>query len=71
MDYLKYFVEKQRAGVVSLKKHVLYLLPPCEENFKIHPFGNNEILGVFVNIEDVSAKGRINYHSLYFKMAKE
>jgi SPOC domain. len=58
-DYLKYFLEKQRAGVVSLKKHVLYLLPPTEETFKIHPFGNNEILGVFVNIDEVSAKGKM------------
>ena len=48
-EYLKYFLEKQRAGVVSLKKYVLYLLPPCEETFQIHPFGQNEILGVFVN----------------------
>jgi fibrillarin-like rRNA methylase len=51
-DYVKYFLEKGRAGVVSLKKHCLYILPPCEEAFKIRKFNEKEMLGVFVDIND-------------------
>ena len=52
-DYLEYFLDKKRAGVVTLKKNVLYILPPCEEAFKIRKFGPNEMLGVFVDGLDV------------------
>jgi len=52
-EYKKYFEEKSRAGVVTLKKNVLYLMPPCEEAFKIHKFGQNEILGVFTDNGEV------------------
>ena len=52
-EYKKYFEEKQRAGVVTLKKNVLYLMPPCEEAFKIHKFGQNEMLGVFTDNGEV------------------
>jgi hypothetical protein len=52
-DYLKYFAEKQRAGVVTLKKNTLYILPPCEETFKIQKFGQNELLGIFSDLSDI------------------
>jgi hypothetical protein len=52
-EYKKYFEEKQRAGVVTLKKNTLYLLPPCEEAYKIHKIGQNEILGIFTDNSEV------------------
>lgn len=56
-EYKKYFEEKQRAGVVTLKKNTLYLLPPCEEAYKIHKIGQNEILGIFTDNSEV-VKGK-------------
>jgi len=48
-DYIQYFRSKDRAGVVPLKKMHLYLLPACEQAFRIHKFNENQILGVFVD----------------------
>jgi len=55
-ENIKYFLEKQRAGVVSLKKYMLYLLPPCEQTYQIHKISPNEILGVFVDNTDIGGK---------------
>jgi SPOC domain len=52
-EYLKYFNDKQRAGVIQLKKSTLYLVPPNEETFKIHPFKPTEFLGVFVDMNEL------------------
>lgn len=58
-EYLKYFNEKQRAGVIQLKKMTLYLVPPCEETYKIHPFKPTEFLGVFVDLNENSQREQL------------
>lgn len=48
-EYLKYFTEKDRAGVVSLKNHTMYILPPCEISRKFYQNPKKHLLGIFVN----------------------
>ena len=48
-EYITYFRSKQRAGVVTLRKMLLYLLPPCEQAFKLHQFAEGQMLGVFTD----------------------
>lgn len=48
-DYITYFRSKERAGVVALKKMLLYLLPPSEEAFHLHKFEEGQLLGVFAD----------------------
>ena len=48
-EYIKYFLERNRAGVATLHDSVLYLLPPCATTNEIHKITDNEILGVFVS----------------------
>ena len=50
MEYLNYFKEKNRAGVVNLKNIVLYLLPPSEFTEKVCELKDKEIMGVFCDI---------------------
>ena len=53
-EYIKYFLERDRAGFVSLKNYILYLLPPCEKAFEIHGFKEHELLGVIVDTQEAS-----------------
>ncbi len=55
-DYIQYFLERERAGVISLLNASLYLLPPCEKAFAIHKFGNNQLLGVIVDHKEIQAE---------------
>jgi hypothetical protein len=55
-DYIKYFQEKNRAAVVALKKHILYLLPPCHDSLKFKKFGEKEMLGLFVDMAEAEGK---------------
>ena len=50
VDYINYFNEKQRAGVVTIRNYLLYLLPPGEESKKIFEIKDLQILGVFADI---------------------
>ena len=50
VDYINYFNEKQRAGVVTIRNYLLYLLPPGDESKKIHEIKDLQILGVFADI---------------------
>ncbi len=50
VDYINYFNEKQRAGVVTIRNYLLYLLPPGEESRKIHEIKDLQMLGVFADI---------------------
>lgn len=51
LDYINYFNEKQRAGVVTIRNFYLYLLPPGEEAKKIYSeIKELQILGVFTDI---------------------
>jgi len=54
-EYIKYFLERERAGVISLPNHSLYLLPPCEKAFAIYKFGYNELLGVLVDNKETQS----------------
>ena len=65
-EYVKYFLEKQRAGVVTLKRHILYLLPPGEATNKVYPVSENEILGVFVENSDSSTTTSLIIINVYF-----
>lgn len=51
-EYIKYFLERNRAGVATLHDSVLYLLPPCEITNGIQKITDNEILGIFVSTEE-------------------
>ena len=51
-EYILYFKEKARAGVIPLEKHTLYVLPPCEESKRYHHLRENQMLGVFVKAAD-------------------
>ena len=71
-EYVKYFLEKQRAGVVTLKKHMLYLLPPCEATNQVYAISDNEILGVFADNTDPAA-GKYPFSMnifMYMKLGK-
>jgi hypothetical protein len=48
-DYIKYFSEKQRSGVVNLKTTTLYIIPPCDLSRKFYQNPKKHLLGVFVN----------------------
>lgn len=51
LDYINYFNEKKRVGVVPIRNFYIYLLPPGEESKKIYPeIKELQILGVFVDI---------------------
>lgn len=51
LDYINYFNEKQRVGVVTIRNYLIYLLPPGEESKKIYPeIKELQILGVFVDV---------------------
>lgn len=67
-DYIQYFRSKDRAGVVPLKKMHLYLLPPCEQAFQIHKFGEDQILGVFVdeNASNTAFASELSTNDLFF-----
>jgi hypothetical protein len=55
-EYIKYFTKKQRAGVVNLKAHVLYLIPPGETAKKIYEIEGEKMIGIFVPLADLKAK---------------
>ena len=52
-EHMKYFLDRNRAGVVSLRKHALYLLPPSEKAFSFHKFRQSELLGIIVDTPSV------------------
>jgi len=54
-EYIKYFLERERAGVISLPNYSLYLLPPCEKAFAIYKFGYNELLGILVDNKEIQS----------------
>lgn len=49
---LRYFLERDRAGFISLEHHTLYLLPPCEKTSEFHQIGHNELLGLIFDTKD-------------------
>lgn len=51
-EYITYFKEKARAGVIPLRNHTLYIFPSCEESKKYHHLRENQLLGVFVKASD-------------------
>ena len=57
-DYINYFNEKKRAGVVTTKNYLLYLMPPCEEADKIYHIQGLQILGVLVDINAPIVEGQ-------------
>ena len=59
-DYITYFNEKQRAGVVNIRNYLLYLLPPGEESKKIHEVKDLQILGVFADINATNIETAAN-----------
>ena len=59
-DYITYFNEKQRAGVVNIRNYLLYLLPPGEESKKIHEVKDLQILGVFADINGTNIETTAN-----------
>ncbi len=58
-EYLKYFAEKQRVGVVTLKKHVLYIVPPIDAARAQHSFKDNQLLGILANLDESTQQGII------------
>ena len=49
-DYINYFNEKNRVGVINLKNQmILYLVPPCEFSRKFYQNPKKHLLGIFVN----------------------
>ena len=53
-DYINYFNEKQRVGVINIKsKFILYLVPPCDFSRKFYQNPKKHLLGILVdsNIE--------------------
>ena len=68
---VKYFLERNRAGFISLDNHTLYLLPPCEKTSEFHPIGNNELLGIIFDSKDsVPSKKIFYYKSMMIGMNK-
>ena len=60
-DHLKYFNEKQRAGVVNLKNMTLYIIPPCEISRKFYKNPKKHLLGIFVN-PNAESKAIVGMH---------
>ena len=53
-EYINYFNEKQRVGVINIKsKFILYLVPPCDFSRKFYQNPKKHLLGILVdaNIE--------------------
>jgi RNA recognition motif-containing protein len=49
-EYIAYFVHKQRAGFISLKSHIMLLLPPTEVALRLYPkIVPSQLLGVFLD----------------------
>ena len=56
-EYINYFQDKKRAGVVTIRNIILYLVPPCEEINEYYKINDNEILGLLC---DVNSKEEFN-----------
>lgn len=49
-DYLSYFNERQRVGVINFKsKYILYIMPPCEFSRKFYQNPKKHLLGILVD----------------------
>lgn len=55
-EYIRYFKKKERAGVVNLEKHILYLIPPGTTANKIYKVKEGRMLGIFASLDDINAK---------------
>ena len=53
-EYIKYFEEKSRAGVVNLKDVSLYVLAPSEISRKFYKSPKKHLLGIFFNPNEES-----------------
>jgi len=50
LDYINYFNEKNRVGVINLKNQmILYLVPPSDFSRKFYQNPKKHLLGIFVN----------------------
>jgi hypothetical protein len=50
LEYISYFNEKQRVGVINLKSQaILYIVPPCEFSRKFYQNPKKHLLGILVN----------------------
>jgi hypothetical protein len=49
-EYISYFNEKQRVGVVNMRSgNMLYIVPPCDFSRKFYQNPKKHLLGIFVN----------------------
>lgn len=51
LEYIRYFIGKDRAGFIQLKLNNLYILPPCDLSRSLCPqLQSNQLLGVFTDL---------------------
>lgn len=51
-DYIRYFIKKNRGGIIFSNEYLIYLLPPKEDlnlPYKVNP---NELLAFFFKIKN-------------------
>lgn len=51
-EYIQYFDEKQKAGVILTSSFYIFLLPHCEEVNKIYPIKKSQILGIIASLQE-------------------
>lgn len=63
-DYINYFNEKNRAGLINLKNQmILYLIPPSDFSRKFYQNPKKHLLGIFVN-STVEPKSYVDMNNL-------
>ena len=46
-EYIQYFKQKGRVGLVYLEKGIMFLMPPCEQSSKYFTSDRLHMVGVF------------------------
>ncbi len=51
-DYVKYFIKKNRGGIVFANEYLIYILPPKDDLNLPYKIKSNELLGLFFKIKN-------------------
>lgn len=51
-DYIKYFIKKNRAGIIFTNLYLIYLLPPKDDLHLPYKLKQNELLALFFKIKN-------------------
>lgn len=49
-EYINYFINKNRAGIIQAKSYLIYLIPPIENLPLPYPIKNDEMLALFFKL---------------------